>query len=376
MSGKLLRILWLQWRDVRHPWRGGAEFFADGLIRSLVHRGFEVTLVSSWFKGLPWKEHGDYQIVRVADHDRYILHVPKILRNFVKEVDVVVEDTSKVPLYTPFLRREKKPVIALVHHLNREIYFEELPPTKALLAYLMETFMPPLYTKCRQTCFVAVSKSTRNELIKMGATPEKITVVSNGVDANTYKPKTNSLMEQKAEKPLILYVSRLKKYKRPHHAILAFREVVKSVPEAKLVVVGDGDVMDELRRLSRSLRLENKVCIKGWVSTEEKVELMQKSWVLVQTSKKEGFGLTVLEANACGTPAVGYDVPGLRDSIRHGETGILVPSGDVETLAEAITTLLLDDGFREKLSRNALEWSKQFSWDRSAEEFEKVVEGR
>ena len=215
----MLRVLWLQWRDVKHPWRGGAEFFADGLIRGLVRRGFEVTFVSSWYEGLPREEHGDYRIVRVADHDRYILSVPKILRDFVGEVDVVVEDTSKVPLYTPLLRRGGKPVIALVHHLNREIYFEELPPNKALLAYLMETFMPPLYAKCGQTCFVAVSKSTRGELVKMGATPEKIAVVPNAVDHSIYKPKTNSPMEQKAEKPLILYVSRLKKYKRPHHVI-------------------------------------------------------------------------------------------------------------------------------------------------------------
>jgi len=151
--------------------------------------------------------------------------------------------------------------------------------------------------------------------------------------------------------------------------------VADEMPDAKLIIAGDGEVKPELRGLIEGLGLEDRVELRGRVSEVEKLRLLQESWVLVQTSRKEGFGLTVLEANACGTPAVGYDVPGLRDSIRHGETGILVPSGDVEALAEAVATLLTDDGFREKLSKNALEWSRQFSWDRSAEEFKELLKG-
>jgi len=170
-------------------------------------------------------------------------------------------------------------------------------------------------------------------------------------------------------------VGRITPYKRLECLLEAWKMVEREHDGARLVVAGRAQPRYLKRLLDLSGRLGlGRVEFRTGVSRREKKTLLGRAKVLVYTSVREGWGLTVVEANACGTPAVGYDVPGLRDSIRHGETGVLVPPGDVEALAEAVTTLLVDDGFREKLSRNALEWSRRFSWDRTAETFLNVVE--
>jgi glycosyltransferase involved in cell wall biosynthesis len=370
-----MRILWLQWRDIKSPWAGGAEVYMHEILKRLCIKGHEALALTSGFKDLPMEEVLEgYRIKRLGSHDSYLLHLHKTLSQYTAWADVVVEDTSKIPLYTP-LRSNGKPVVAIVHHLNREIYFEELPLRKALMAYIMEGFMPRLYSSLSNTKLVAVSKSTYEELVKLGAKPDKITIIADAVDSSKYKPKATHLSKWKAERPILLYLSRLKRYKQPQHVVLAFKYIADKIPYAKLIIAGDGDFKPKLERLIKRLRLESKVEVKGKVTEAEKVQLLQEAWVLIQTSRKEGFDMVVLEANACGTPAVGYDVPGLRDSIRHGETGMLVKPGDLEALAEVLTSLLEDDVLREKMSRNALKWSKKFTWNKTAEEFLKVVGG-
>jgi glycosyltransferase involved in cell wall biosynthesis len=239
----------------------------------------------------------------------------------------------------------------------------------------MEGFMPRLYASLQNTIFVAVSQSTYDELVRLGAKQDKIRLVADGVDLSKYSPNRSSILNGKSCRPMVLFLSRLKRYKRPLDAVLAFNYVVDKVPSARLVIAGDGSFKSNLDRFIRAEGLGGRVEVKGRVGEAEKVRLLQEAWLLLQTSVKEGFCLTVLEANACGTPCVAYNVAGLRDSVRDGVTGLLVPDGDVEALAEAIIRVLSDDGLREELSRNALEWARSFSWDKTAEEFLKVVEG-
>jgi glycosyltransferase involved in cell wall biosynthesis len=313
-----------------------------------------------------------YRIKRLGSHDSYLLHLHKTLSQYTAWADVIVEDTSKIPLYTP-LRSNGKPVVAIVHHLNREIYFEELPLRKALMAYIMEGFMPRLYSSLPNTKLVAVSKSTYEELVKLGAKPDKITIIADAVDSSKYKPKATPLSKWKAERPTLLYLSRLKRYKQPQHAVLAFKYIVDKISYAKFIIAGDGDFKPKLERLIKRLRLESRIQVKGKVTEAEKVQLLQEAWVLIQTSRKEGFDIVVLEANACGIPAIGYDVPGLRDSIRHMETGILVPYGDIKEMANAMITLIENQELWTKMAENALQWAKQHSWDISTERFEKMI---
>ncbi len=337
------------------------------ICRRLVCRGVKVHAVTSWFPGLKRFEVVDgYTVERVGTHDNYIVHVPRILKHYSGWADIVIEDTSKAPLMTPFLRPKRDMlVVAVVHHLNREIYFYEIPLLKAAIAYTLESIMPRLYTHLPKTAFVAVSKSTEQELVRLGADPSRIRIVPNAVD--TTRNNCNLHPPPKGPEPTIIYLSRIKKYKRPHHALLAFKKVLEQIPNAKLIIAGKGT--EALSRYVKKLGIEHAVEIHSEVDEETKMRLLCRAWLLIQTSKKEGFGITVLEAAACRTPTVAYNVPGLRDSIKHLETGILVASGDIEALAKAIITLLNNPELRRKLAENSLNQAKQYTWDRTTKEF-------
>ena len=166
----------------------------------------------------------------------------------------------------------------------------------------------------------------------------------------------------------------IKQYKNLAHLLRAMKIIVdaKQLNDVKLTIAGRGD-FEELKKAVAELGLSEYVELLGEVSDKEKVELFNRAWIYVTTSSREGWGLTAIEANACGTPAIAYNVPGLRDSIIEGETGLLAPSGDVDALGEAILRILTDNGLREKLSRGAVEWAKRFNWDRTASEIMNVI---
>jgi len=150
--------------------------------------------------------------------------------------------------------------------------------------------------------------------------------------------------------------------------------ILKEIPNVKLSIVGTGEAEDNLKTLTADLRLVDSTTFYGYVDEEEKIKYLQNAWLFVNPSEKEGWGLTVIEANACGTPAVAFDVPGLRDSIKDGQTGLLVADGESDALALTIVKLLKDDTLRAELSMTALNYARQFSWDKSAKEFMNVLE--
>jgi glycosyltransferase involved in cell wall biosynthesis len=151
-------------------------------------------------------------------------------------------------------------------------------------------------------------------------------------------------------------------------------KVVARVPDARLVIVGRGDAVLGLERQVAKLGLERAVEFRGFVTEEEKVALYRGARVFVNPSEKEGWGLTILEANACGVPAVASDVPGLRDSVRHDHTGLLVPHGDVEALAASLGRVLTDDIVWERLRAGALRWAANYTWDAVTDQMQAVIE--
>ena len=173
---------------------------------------------------------------------------------------------------------------------------------------------------------------------------------------------------KKEKSPVVLFVGRLRRAKRPDHAVRAFRIVKEKVGDTELWVMGDGSSRRELEEMGGA-----GVRFFGGLGDVERRELMRRGWVLVNPGVREGWGLNVVEANALGVPCVAYDVPGLRDSVRDGKTGLLAESGNVEDLAEKTVMVLGDDRFRDKLSRNALEHSKQFNWDNTAKQFMDIL---
>lgn len=357
-----MEILWLNHRDMKHPEAGGAEVRIREIGRRLVKKGCNITLMAERWTGSEKFEVIDgIQIIRVGGRQSVHLNAPCLLKKMEDNYEVVIDDMAHaLPWFSPFFT--KKPVIGQVHHVHQNVLKLELPRYSEWVVGLAEKSIRCLYKNV-----IAVSESTKKALVEELRVPsERIKVVLNGVDHKIYKPS------QKGIDPTILWVGRVKKYKRLEHLLLAFREVKKRVPDAKLIIVGDGDYLGEVERFAMSLSLSG-IVFTGKLIEEEKVQLMGSSWMMVSTSIVEGWGMTIIEGASCATPAVAYDVPGLRDSVRNGETGLLAEAGSVEDLVNKIITIFKNDTLRERLSRSALNYSRQFNWDRTAETFLKVI---
>ncbi len=355
------RILFINWRDIRNPEAGGAEVHLHEISRRIAALGHSVTLLASRFAGAAEEEVIDgVRVIRCGGKFTFNFHVVGAFRRLASErpFDVVVDDINKIPFYTPLF--VKTPILALAHHLfGRTIFLEASLPV-ALYVFLSESLIPLLY---RNTRFVVVSNSTRDEMLKRGLKPENISIVYNAVDHSRYKP----LAEARSKEPLIGYVGRIKRYKRVDVLLKALKIVKESVPGVRLRVAGSGDHLEALKDLAGRLGLAGRVDFMGFVTEQQKIEMLRQVHVVANPSSKEGWGVTVIEANACGTPVVASNVPGLRDAVLDGRTGLLVPYGDVETLARRLVEVLRDDAMRRGLTENALEWAGRFSWDTSAE---------
>jgi glycosyltransferase involved in cell wall biosynthesis len=360
-----MKILAVNWRDIKNPEAGGAEIHLHEISKRLGAKGYEVFLISSKYKGCRHLEIlNGIRIIRIGN--KYLFNFAFIWYYLAKlrkeDFDVIIDDVSKIPLCISYYA--KKPVVAVVHHIHGKSLFRELPFPIALYIYIMERLLIPIFY--RSLTIVSVSESTKEELIEMGLPSKNVCVINNGIE-NDLHPS------MKSDIPIILYFGRVKKYKRLDHLIKAFKYIEEKMPNAKLIIAGKGDSYTALKSLASYLKLDS-VEFLGEVSEEEKIEILQEAWIFVTTSEKEGWGISVLEANACGTPAIAYDVPGLRDSIKDGETGLLAKSGDLKALSEAMINVLRDDELREKLSKNAFEYSKQFSWDESVMQMLKILE--
>jgi glycosyltransferase involved in cell wall biosynthesis len=222
----------------------------------------------------------------------------------------------------------------------------------------------PLGWFYRGVPFQAVSESTRLDLVARGIPASRITVIHNGVDVHTLTPEPST----RAPEPRFVYLGRLKRYKQVDLIVQGFAALAH--PTATLHIAGTGDDRPRLEALARSLDLGHRVRFLGFVSEAEKLALLRAAWALVFTSSKEGWGITNLEAAACGTPVIASDSPGLRDSVRHGETGYLVPHGDVTALAGAMRTIADAPTLVATLGRRARAFAETFTWDRAARETE------
>ena len=359
-----MRILFFNWRDITHPMAGGAEVYLHEIAKRLASE-HDVTLFCPKYPGSNGTDEidGIRLMRRGGSFSLYIhaaLHCLLGIRR--GKYDIVVDSINGVPFFTPLFAR--KPRVAILHHLgDRTLFFKELPFPPALVAWLAQRSIPLVY---RRTPMVTVSDSSRQELVEYGMPADRINIVYNAIEQAMLGPGA------KSPTPVIAYVGRIKQSKQIDHLLKAFEMARSDVPQAQVVVAGRGDY-DNLHELLDGSPIKSCVSLRGEVSEQEKADILRKAWVFVIPSTKEGWGISVIEANGCGTPAIGYDVPGLRESIRHGETGLLVPSGDIRALAEAIVRLLTDTDLRDRMSQNALQWSSGFSWDRSAREFNAIL---
>jgi glycosyltransferase involved in cell wall biosynthesis len=255
--------------------------------------------------------------------------------------------------------------LGLVHHLFGTTAFRQVSFPVAAITYLSEQGIPSIY---RDVPMIAVSPSTRDDLIARGVAPDHVTFIPNGLDHELYRPA------HPMPGPIVLSLGRVETYKRIDVVVDAMPQVLAAVPTARLVIVGRGDAVGPLKRQVARLGLGDAVDFRGFVEEHEKVALYQAARVFVNPSEKEGWGLTVLEAAACGVPSVASDSPGLRDSVRHDESGVLVTHGDAGACAAALVRLLKDDATWHRLRIGALAWTQRFTWDGVTDEIEAMVE--
>jgi len=335
--------------------------------------GHEVTLVTSGFPGSPSRDRLDgMDIWRVGSRMTFGVLLPFFLRRSLDpgDFDVVVEDLNKVPVFMPFWTPETVPVVLLVHHLFGSTAFQEASLPMAAATWILERPIPRVF---RRSPVVAVSPSTVEDLGRRGLSSSEVAVVPNGVDLQRLRPPDSG---SRYPNPTLLYLGRLKRYKGVDLVLQAVARLKTRVPGLRFLVAGRGDNLERLQALSSRMDLGDTVDFLGYVPEEKKVELLQRSWVHVLTSPKEGWGISILEAAACGTPSVASRSPGLRDAVLDGETGLLVPHGDVERLGGALEELLGNQERRERMGSRARRFAERFTWEGSARSMEEFLLAR
>jgi glycosyltransferase involved in cell wall biosynthesis len=209
----------------------------------------------------------------------------------------------------------------------------------------------------------AISQSTADDLIARGLDGGQIEVIHPGVDLDFFRPPSSPT---RSATPTFLYLGRLQRYKRVDHVLLAFARLRDEGLKARLIVAGKGDQERNLKRQARELAIDGCVEFTGYVDEQRKRDLFRSAWANVFVSPKEGWGITNLEAAACGTATIATDLPGLRESVVHGRTGLLVPNGHVQALADAMGALARDPQRMEDLGRAARHFAEDFTWARTA----------
>jgi glycosyltransferase involved in cell wall biosynthesis len=355
-----VRILVVNWNDRENPYAGGAEIHLHEIFGRLARRGHQVDLVASgWTGAASSAELDGIRVYRTARRYSFAVRGRGAVRQRLRAAryDVVVEDLNKIPLYLGGVTG--LPLSVLVHHLFGATIFREAVPPVAALVWLAER---PLAWAYRRAAFQAVSESTRDDLIARGVRPDQIEVIREGVDTAWYSPDGAA----REPHPTFLYLGRLKRYKRVEIAVRALAQARARRRDLVLQIAGQGDDRPRLERLVETLGMGDAVRFLGFVAEEEKRRLLRRAWAVVFPSPKEGWGISNVEAAACGTPALASDSPGLRDSVRHGTTGYLVPHGDVGALAERMLALAGDPALVARLGGAARTFAEGLSWDAAA----------
>ncbi len=370
-----MNILVVNWQDLRNPQAGGAEIHLFEICSRLAARGHRVRLVCSGFDGAPAVEMVDgVEVRRSGSRMSFALLGRRAVRRELERepADVVVDDINKLPLCIAGVT--DRPIYAIVPHLFGTTAFSEVSWPMAATVWLAERLIPGAY---RRAWFHVISESTRDDLVARGIPAGRIAVVHPGVDSSHYSPD-NTI--GRFSPPRFVYIGRLKRYKGVDILLRALALAREHRSDIELDIAGTGDHRDALVDLTARLGLTNAVSFLGFVDETVKLELLRRSVANVFPSPKEGWGITVMEAAACGTPSIASASPGLRDSVLDGQTGVLVPHGDAAALAKAILDLAGSPVTVERLGSAARLWARAHDWelvtDAVAGHLQALIEGR
>nr|BAD07394.1 putative glycosyl transferase [Actinoplanes sp. A40644] len=368
-------VLFLNWRDTKHPEGGGSELFLDRVAAEFVRRGYLVTLLCQAHGNAPAEEttpDGVRIIRRGGRHTVYLLAaityligllgIGPLARRRLGRPDLIIDVGNGIPFLSRLYARV--PVIALVHHVHREQWPVVFGPRLARVGWWIESVLAVrVYRDCQ---YVTVSESTREELVGLGVDRHRIAVVHNGTPEVTEPPAPRT------PHPSVMVLGRLVPHKRVEFALRATALLALELPEVELVVAGQGWWDEPLRQLTEDLGIEERVRFTGFVSEQEKHELLCGSWLLLAPSLKEGWGLTIVEAGVRGTPSVAFrSAGGVADAMVDGETGVLVEN-EYDFFLQ-VRALLLDAVRRGGMGAAAAVHASQFTWENAGETFAKVV---
>ena len=356
------RILILNWWDIKNPKAGGAEVYLTEIFSRLAKR-YEITLFCCRFFGGRRQEY--FKGIKIIREGRpWLINFKVFFWYFKKrnEFDLIIDFTNKIPFLTPLF--VKKPHLAVALDIFGKIivkewgYFGYIP-------LVIERFLFFLYKKSQ---FIALSESTKRELMDIGISSNHIAIVYPGVNSDL-GPKI-----PKSSTPLLIYVGRLMRYKRVDYIIKALSDIVKLIPGIRLIIIGRGGERLRLQELSKKFKVDSQISFLGFVKEKEKNYWLEKSWLNIQPSTKEGWGLTVIEAGRRGTPTIASNVPGLSESVKDKKTGWLFEENDLEYFKILLVDILTHPRKINLAGQKALNFSRKFSWDKAARNTEKIIE--
>jgi len=359
------RVAILHWRDILNPESGGAENLLFRIAQQLTFQGFQVTWFSPRVRGSQLLKNIDGVVFHGVGtkYNAYLLTPLLYLIRWRKCFDLFVDSITGVPWFTPlYIRRAR---IAAIYHLGKkETFLKDFRYRRGVFGYFLgvlaliaESSIPFLY---RNTDMITFSEDTRNELLRIGLNPGRIFVAQEGIELKRYVPNFS-----KPAQPTVVYVGRLVATKGIEHLLQAIKIVEQRIPSVRLILVGRGYLERQLKELCELLDIRCNVEFAGYVAEEQKIAILRDAQVLVMPSLREGWATPVLEANACGTPAVGTDVPGVRNTIIDDVTGFVVPYGDPESLADRILHILMDQEKAKRMAQAAYKLVKQYDIEKT-----------
>ncbi|MFC4472671.1 glycosyltransferase family 4 protein [Streptomyces xiangluensis] len=369
-------VLFLNWRDPMHPQAGGAEVYCYEIARRFSEAGAGVTLLTAQHPGsAPATVSQGIRILRGGGTFGVYWAAARHLVRHRHAYDAVIDFQNGIPFFSPLFTPRWTADICVIHHIHQHQFDVRFRWPFNMVGRVLEKYLSRRVYRGRPVVVVSPStlEGTRRDL----GFSNPIHIVPNGRPEPVVSDRTGTAETDRpprADMPTITVVSRLVRQKRVDLLIQAVPELLRRMPDLHVDICGDGDELAHLRDLSVRLGVAGSVEFHGYVSERRKRELLARAWLTVVPSVAEGWGLTVIEANAVGTPAVAYNVPGLRDAVQHGRTGWLLPEdrelgdGVLEALGQ-----LFDDSARDRMADHCRDWSTKFSWDESAERLAAVV---
>jgi glycosyltransferase involved in cell wall biosynthesis len=366
-----MNIVWLTWKDLDNPLTGGAEVVNEELAARLAAAGHTVTFLTSGFPGAAaTAARRGFHIVRTGSRYTNYFTAARYFRAHRTELaaDLVIDECNTMPYFAGYYARTR--TVSLFYMLCREIWFYEFPQPLSTIGYLLE----PLYLRFLKpkSAVITISNSSKQDLARHGFKPENIHLISVGTES---KPVPDLDTVAKFDAPTLLSHGSIRPMKRTLDQVKAFEIAKATMPDLRLIVSGGAGTAygREVLAYIKNSPHAASIHYAGRTTEAAKLKLMQKCHAILVTSVKEGWGLIVTEAAGQGTPAVVYDVDGLRDSVRAGTTGLITAANTPEALAAGALELLADPVRYQKLRVAAWDWAKTITFDQTYTDFTRAL---